>query len=163
MISMVRVYIGVGSNEGDRAALIGQAAALVAGLPRTTFLRMAAIRETDPVGPPQEPFLNTVFEIETELAPLELLHRLKGVERALGRRPSGVRWGPRPMDLDLLLYGDLVIHEQDLQVPHPRLAGRRFVLEPLADLAPELIHPILGQTITSLYARTTSLLMKLVS
>jgi 2-amino-4-hydroxy-6-hydroxymethyldihydropteridine diphosphokinase len=91
-----------------------------------------------------------VVELSTTLAPGDLLRALQGIEVRAGRRPSGVRWGPRPLDLDLLFYEDRVIREAGLEVPHPRLHERRFVLEPLAELAPDLVHPVLKQPIRAL-------------
>ena len=112
---------------------------------------MATILETEPVGgPPQDPYLNTVIEIETTLPPRELLARAKSVEQQLGRHPQGPRWGPRPIDLDVLLYDDRIVREPGLIIPHEELHRRRFVLEPLAQLAPQLMHPVLKRTIAEL-------------
>jgi 2-amino-4-hydroxy-6-hydroxymethyldihydropteridine diphosphokinase len=124
-------YVGLGSNLGDREALIRRAAELIG------TVRLSTIRETEPWGyTAQGPFLNAVAEIETGLGPRPLLVHLLDVERRLGRERVGPRWGPRRIDLDLLLYGDETIEEPDLVVPHPRLLERRFVLEPLAELVP---------------------------
>lgn len=128
---MTLAYVGLGANLGDREAAIVRAAALV------DARRLSTIRETEPWGyEDQPPFLNAVAELETETAPRDLLDRLLAVEASLGRDRSGPRWGPRTIDLDLLLYGDLVLDEPGLTVPHPRLPERLFVLEPLAELAP---------------------------
>lgn len=128
---MTRAYVGLGSNLGDRESMIVEAAELI------DAVRLSAIRETEPWGyEEQPPFLNAVAEVETELEPRALLDRLLAVERELGRERSGPRWGPRTVDLDLLLYGDLAIDEPGLTVPHPHLTERLFVLEPLAELAP---------------------------
>lgn len=150
---MSRVFIGIGSNEGDRLRLISQAAQCLGALPGTKVVQMAPIIETDPIGPPQPRYLNTVVEISTDLEPSALLRGLKHIEAQLGRRPSGERWGPRPIDLDLLLYDARVIEQPDLRVPHPLMQERRFVLEPLAELAPGVVHPVLRQPIASLLAR----------
>jgi 2-amino-4-hydroxy-6-hydroxymethyldihydropteridine diphosphokinase len=116
-------------------------------------LQMAMIAQTEPVGgPPQGPYLNTVVELETMLAPLELLRALQHIERWLGRKPSGQRWAPRPIDLDLLLYDDRIVQDPGLDIPHPRMHERRFVLAPLAQLAPELVHPALKQPVQALLA-----------
>ena len=116
-------------------------------------VKLAPIYETEPVGgPPQGSFLNTVVEIETMLAPQALLEQLKQVECLLGRTPSAQRWGPREIDLDILLYEDRVIREPSLTIPHPELHRRRFALEPLAQLAPEAVHPVLRQTVAELLA-----------
>jgi 2-amino-4-hydroxy-6-hydroxymethyldihydropteridine diphosphokinase len=125
------VYVGLGSNLGDREALIRRAARAIGAV------RLSTIRETEPWGlEEQPPYLNAVAELETALPPRELLHRLLDVERQLGRERVGPRWGPRTIDLDLLLYGEQVIDEPGLRVPHPYLLERRFVLEPLAELIP---------------------------
>jgi 2-amino-4-hydroxy-6-hydroxymethyldihydropteridine diphosphokinase len=132
-------YVGLGANLGDREETIRAA---VAELP--DVVAVSPLRETDPVGVADQPqFLNGVAALETELAPRELLDVLLAVERRLGRERRE-RWGPRTIDLDLLLYGDEVIDEDGLKIPHPRLHERRFVLEPLADLAPQLVVPGLG-------------------
>ena len=151
---MNRVFIGVGSNQGERLEHISKAVRAVGALERVRLCRMATIIETAPAGgPPQGPYLNTVIEIETSLAPRELLTGLKGIERQFGRNLSGARWAPRPIDLDVLLYDDCVVEEPDLKIPHERMHVRRFVLEPLAQLAPDAIHPVLKQSIVDLLAR----------
>jgi 2-amino-4-hydroxy-6-hydroxymethyldihydropteridine diphosphokinase len=148
---MSRIFIGLGSNEGDRLGLLSKAIHALGTRDGVHVVQLAMVIETEPVsGIPQGPYLNTVVELETTLSPRELLRVLQLVERDLGRRPSIQRWGPRPIDLDLLLYGDRIIQEPDLQVPHPRMHERRFVLEPLAQLAPDLIHPLLGAPIETL-------------
>ena len=148
---MSRVFIGIGSNEGDRWQAISEAAKRLNGTDGIRVVQMATILETEPVGgPPQDPYLNTALEIETTLAPEALLAALKAVEQRGGRAPGGPRWGPRPLDLDLLLYEDQIIRTEVLQVPHPRLHERRFALEPLADLDPALPHPALHRTIQEL-------------
>jgi 2-amino-4-hydroxy-6-hydroxymethyldihydropteridine diphosphokinase len=132
-------YVGLGANLGDREGTIRAAIAQLPGV-----VAVSPLRETDPVGITDQPqFLNGVAALETELAPRALLDVLLAVERRLGRERKE-RWGPRTIDLDLLLYGDEVIDERGLTVPHPRLGERRFVLEPLADLAPTLVVPGLG-------------------
>ena len=133
---MTLAYIGLGSNLGEREALIRQAAELIGAI------RLSTIRETEPWGyAAQGPFLNAVAEIETDLRPRPLLVHLLDVERRLGRERIGPRWGPRTIDLDLLLYGDETVDEPGLVVPHPGLLERLFVLEPLADLVPALKIP----------------------
>ena len=120
-------------------------------------VQLAMITETAPVGgPPQGPYLNTVVELATTRAPLPLLHSLQAIERQLGRMPAVQRWGPRPIDLDLLLYDEQVLQDPLLCIPHPRMHERRFVLEPLAQLAPEVIHPVLQQSIAELLERVTT-------
>jgi 2-amino-4-hydroxy-6-hydroxymethyldihydropteridine diphosphokinase len=132
-------YVGLGANLGDREATIRAAAAAIGAR------RLSTIRETAPWGlAEQPPFLNAVAELETDVEPRALLDRLLAVERELGRVRAGPRWGPRTIDLDLLVYGDRVVDEPALQVPHPCLRERAFALEPLAELAPDLKIPGLG-------------------
>jgi 2-amino-4-hydroxy-6-hydroxymethyldihydropteridine diphosphokinase len=142
----VRAFVGLGSNLGDREAALRGAVAALAAEPGIEVLSVSTLRETDPVGLTAQPrFLNGVAELETELPARELLERLLAVERRFGRVREGVpAQGPRTLDLDLLLYGDERIDEPGLTVPHPRLHERRFVLEPLAELAPGLVVPGLG-------------------
>ena len=136
---MTLAYVGLGANLGEREEAIRRAAGLIGAR------RLSTVVETEPWGlADQPPFLNAVAELETELAPRELLGRLLAVERELGRVRDGTRWGPRAIDLDLLVYGDARIDEPGLTVPHPRIAERLFVLEPLAELAPALDVPGAG-------------------
>jgi 2-amino-4-hydroxy-6-hydroxymethyldihydropteridine diphosphokinase len=138
-----KAYLGLGANLGDREATIGQAVELLAATPGIEVVAVSMLLETDPVGYADQPrFLNGVAACETELTPRTLLDRLLAVEQELGRvRGEGPRFGPRTIDLDLLLYGDDVVDEPGLVVPHPRLAERRFVLEPLHELDPDLTLP----------------------
>jgi 2-amino-4-hydroxy-6-hydroxymethyldihydropteridine diphosphokinase len=142
----VTSYIGLGSNLGDREAFLRQAVELLRAEPEIDVTAVSSVRETDPVGLVDQPrFLNAVARVETDLAPRKLLDRMLAAERALGRRRDGPRFGPRTIDLDLLLYGDEEIEEPGLTVPHPRLAERRFVLEPLHELDPGLVVPGRGR------------------
>jgi 2-amino-4-hydroxy-6-hydroxymethyldihydropteridine diphosphokinase len=138
----VRAYIGLGSNLGDREAMLRHAVELLDAEDGIDVVAVSTLRDTEPVGFADQPrFLNGAAAVETELEPRELLERLLAVERALGRERTGPRFGPRTIDLDLLVYGDLVVDEPGLTVPHPRLAERRFALEPIAELDPELVLP----------------------
>jgi 2-amino-4-hydroxy-6-hydroxymethyldihydropteridine diphosphokinase len=149
---MAQVFVGLGSNVGDRLEQISRAVQRLGRLPGVRVSRMATIYDTEPVGPPQPEYLNTVIEMDTALSPHQLLETLKLLERQLGRVPSTQRWGPRVIDLDILLYDDRVLNEPALIIPHPRMHERRFVLEPLAQLAPQFVHPVLKQTIAQLLA-----------
>ena len=141
----VRVFIGLGSNLGDRQENLQKALALLGGLPETRFLRCSSFIETLPVGNLDQPkFINAVAEIETSLEPLELLKRLKGIEHSVGRKQTA-RWGPRIIDLDVLLYGRLVLDSGALIIPHGQLENRRFVLEGLLELDGGLINPRSGR------------------
>jgi 2-amino-4-hydroxy-6-hydroxymethyldihydropteridine diphosphokinase len=133
---MTIAYVGLGSNLGDRERLIREAAALIGAA------RLSTVIETEPWGYGSQPlFLNAVAELETPLTARQLLDHLLDVERRLGRERIGPQWGPRTIDLDLLLYGDQTTDETGLIVPHPRLTERDFVLRPLAELVPTLIIP----------------------
>lgn len=146
---MVRAHIALGSNLGDRAAAL---AAATSRLPdhELVLTRTAPVYRTAPVGPPGQPeYYNTVVEVETTKTPEALLEYVKDLERALGRTEN-VRWGPRVIDLDILLYGDHVIDGPGLVVPHPEMHRRAFVLVPLAELVPELVVPGRGLSVRAL-------------
>lgn len=149
---MTRVFVGLGSNLGDRGATILRALARLQEEPELVVVRSSSLRETDPVGFVDQPrFLNGVVELETDLPARDLLTRLLAIERDLGRtRGEGPPLGPRTIDLDLLLYGQDTIAEAGLQVPHPRLHERRFVLDPLAELDASLAVPGRGSVETLL-------------
>jgi 2-amino-4-hydroxy-6-hydroxymethyldihydropteridine diphosphokinase len=149
---MARAYVGLGSNLGDRAGTLGRAVDLLGAEEGVTVVGVSRLHETEPVGVVDQPaFLNGAVAIDTELEPRALLARLLAIERVLGRnRASAERWGPRTVDLDLLLYGDDVIAAPGLAVPHPHLHERRFALEPLAELDPELVVPGRGPVSTLL-------------
>jgi 2-amino-4-hydroxy-6-hydroxymethyldihydropteridine diphosphokinase len=157
-------YIGLGSNLGDRELKLLMAVAQLGKLPGTRVTGLSPFYETEPVGgPPQDNFYNAVARIATTLTPLALLDELKRIEvEVFHRVPSG-HWGPRSMDLDILLYGDLILNEERLTIPHPRLAERRFALQPLADIDPTVVHPSLGKTIGQLLQslRTTERVVKI--
>ena len=142
----MRAYVGIGANLGNREQTVARALELLARHPGVEVLRVSTLRETDPVGYTDQPrFLNGAAAVETELDPRGLLDELLAVERELGRTRDGPRFGPRTIDLDLLVYGDREVFEPGLAVPHPRLAERAFALEPLAELDPELEIPGRGR------------------
>ncbi|MDX1649356.1 MAG: 2-amino-4-hydroxy-6-hydroxymethyldihydropteridine diphosphokinase [Myxococcota bacterium] len=150
---MTRAFVSLGSNLGDREAHLRHAVRALAATPGVRIVAGSRIYETDPVGPgPQGPYLNAVLELETDLGPGALLERLLAIEAERGR-VRGARDAARTLDLDVLLHGDAVVREPGLELPHPRLAGRPFVLEPLADLAPERVVPGTGARVAALAER----------
>jgi 2-amino-4-hydroxy-6-hydroxymethyldihydropteridine diphosphokinase len=149
---MTRAYVGLGSNLGDREHMIWGAVHMLAFNPDVEVVAVSELRETDPVGYlDQPPFLNAAAALDTELSPHALLELLLTVERELGRTRDGPRFGPRTIDLDVLLYGDEIVEGPGLTIPHPRLHERVFALEPLAELAPGLVVPGRG-TVAALLA-----------
>ncbi len=148
---MARALVALGSNVGDRRRTLERALEELCRLPGTCVVERSSFHETAPVGGPpgQGPFLNAVAEVETRLSPRELLDGLLEIEKALGRVRT-VRNGPRTIDLDLILFGDVVTEEPGLQVPHPRFRERAFVLEPLAEVAPDAVDPVTGKTVREL-------------
>jgi 2-amino-4-hydroxy-6-hydroxymethyldihydropteridine diphosphokinase len=149
---MTNAFVGIGSNLGDREATLRRAVELLAAEDGIDVVAVSELRETEPVGPVEQgPFLNGAVRLATELPPRQLLARLLAIEQRLGRVRKE-RFGPRTIDLDLLVYGEQVIDEPGLKVPHPRLHERRFALEPLADLAPDLVIPGRG-AISALLAK----------
>jgi 2-amino-4-hydroxy-6-hydroxymethyldihydropteridine diphosphokinase len=142
-------YIGIGSNLGDRQANCLKAIAFLTQAGQSV-LKQSSLYETDPWGKKDQPrFINMAVEIETNLKPQGLLLLLKEIENNMGRVYT-TRWGPRLIDLDILLYEDLVITEEELQIPHPRMHERAFVLQPLAEICPEKVHPLLHKRIDEL-------------
>jgi 2-amino-4-hydroxy-6-hydroxymethyldihydropteridine diphosphokinase len=149
----VVAYIGVGANLGDPLAQCREALRLLGEVPGIRLLRRSSWYRTEPVGPADQPwFINAVAEIRTSLTPREFLGALKAIEARMGRR-AALRWGPRAIDLDLLLYGQTVLDEAGLVVPHPELHRRRFVLEPLSEMASWVMHPAFGVSIRGLLDR----------
>jgi 2-amino-4-hydroxy-6-hydroxymethyldihydropteridine diphosphokinase len=148
----MKASIGLGSNLGERETLIRVAIENLARLPETRLGRVSSLYDTAPVGELDQPnFLNAVAQVETALTARQLLWNLLLIERRLGRvRSATSRYGPRTIDLDLLLLGNLVIDEPDLKLPHPELHRRAFVLVPLAEIDPELVHPTLGLSMADL-------------
>jgi len=142
-------YIGIGSNLGDRKENCLRAVRLLREND-INVLKESSLYETEPWGVKDQPrFINMVVMVETTKPPMELLKTLKSIESKMGRRPSK-RWGPREIDLDILLYDDMIVDEEELKIPHPLLEKRDFVLVPLAEIAPNLIHPISRKTISEL-------------
>ncbi len=147
----MQVYLGLGSNLGDRQANLARALQLLGE--RLHIERVSSIYETEPVGYAEQlPFLNAICRAQTELGPMQLLSLVKGIEASLGRVPSFPN-APRPIDIDIIFYGDLIMEIPDLTIPHPRLEERAFVLIPLLEIAPDLRHPVSGENVKDLAAR----------
>jgi len=143
-------YIGIGSNLGDKVLQCQRAVQEILKIDRHRLLAQSSLYKSLPLGyTDQDWFVNGVIEIETDLEPLPLLQELKSIEERFGRRQT-FRWGPRVIDLDILFYGERKVREALLEIPHPRLHERQFVLIPLAEIAPEFVHPVLGKTIREL-------------
>ncbi len=147
----MRVFLGLGSNLGNRKKNLLQAVQRLAVRPGIEVKKLSSIYESEPWGPPQPCFLNAALEVQSELSPLQLLAEVKLIERELGRFPGGVLWGPRTLDIDLLL-ADRIVAEPALLVPHRYLHKRIFALLPLCDIVPGLMHPVFGKSIEELRA-----------
>ncbi|MFI5352460.1 MAG: 2-amino-4-hydroxy-6-hydroxymethyldihydropteridine diphosphokinase [Candidatus Binatales bacterium] len=154
-----RAFIGIGTNLGDRGANYRVAIQRIAELPESRLVRQSSIYETEPVGDMKGAFLNGVVELETELAPEVLLRKLLAIERVMGRErskgrkpPARGKYKPRMIDLDLLFFDKEIVETRTLQIPHPRMQERRFVLAPMSELAPSLMHPKLNASISELLA-----------
>ncbi len=156
MSEKARAFIGAGANLGEPVRQLGQAIEELRQSPGIKFLAASSFYRTQPVGPvEQPPFVNAVFSLEPEIGPHDLLSILLDIEQKMGRVRKE-RWGPRDIDLDLLFYGDAVISGEGLEVPHPRLHERRFVLAPLAEIAPGFVHPVLKKSVSELLAELPS-------
>ncbi len=152
-VKVTDAFIGLGTNLGNRAEQLRRAVAAMAALDGSDLVAVSHVYETPPVGPTEQAsFYNAVVHLRTKVEPMPLLAQLRQIERSAGRPPIGQRtkWGPRELDLDILLYGDGVFEQADLCIPHPHMAERWFVLRPLADVAAERRHPVLGRQISEL-------------
>jgi 2-amino-4-hydroxy-6-hydroxymethyldihydropteridine diphosphokinase len=138
---VIDAFVGLGSNLGDRLENLATAVALISREPGFALRQASLAYESEPVGPPQPRYLNAVARIGTLLSPRATLQRLQAIEEQMGRIRRE-RWGSREIDLDLLLYGDRLVEETGLRIPHPLLEGRAFALVPLAEIAPDVLHPV---------------------
>lgn len=145
-----KVYIGVGSNVGNKKENFLEALSRVAKLPDTRIVKESSFYESEPIGDAKEWYVNGAIEIETKLKPDMLLKKFKNIERAMGRKKVKKRWGSRIIDLDILLYDAAIVKKKNLRIPHPEMSSRKFVLLPLSEIAPQVIHPELGVTISEL-------------
>ncbi len=149
-----RVFIGIGSNLGERRANCREARQRIAQLPKTRVVKESSLYESEPHGNAKTWFANSVVEVETEIPSAEFLKKLLGIEEEMGRkRVKGKKWGSRIIDLDILFFDNEIVAKRNLKIPHPRLAERRFVLLPLSELAPQLIHPSLNVSVSELLAK----------
>jgi 2-amino-4-hydroxy-6-hydroxymethyldihydropteridine diphosphokinase len=145
-----QVYIGIGSNLGNKRENYLEALERIAKLPKTRIIKESSVYESQPHGDSKEWYINGVIEIETELKPELLLGKFKNIERAMGRKKVRKKWGARIIDIDILLYDSLVMNKKSLKIPHPEMHQRKFVLIPLSELAPQVIHPVLSASISEL-------------
>src|SRR5918996_5041792 len=145
-----QVYIGIGSNVGNKKENFLEALTRLARLPDTKITKESSLYESEPLGDSKEWYVNGTIELETELGPEQLLKRLKNIERQMGRKKVRKRWGARIIDLDILLYDDLKVNRRSLKIPHPEMQNRKFVLIPLSEIAPQVVHLVLDSTISEL-------------
>jgi len=145
-----QVYIGIGSNLGNKRENYLEALDRIAKLPKTRILKESSVYESEPHGDSKEWFINGVIQIETDFKPEALLNKFKNIERAMGRKKVRKKWGARIIDLDILLYDSLIMSKKTLKIPHAEMQNRKFVLVPLSELALQIVHPVLGATISEL-------------
>ena len=145
-----QVYIGIGSNAGNKRENFFEAVTRLTKLPDTRVLKESSLYESEPLGDAKEWYVNGAVEIETRFKPDMLLKKFKNIERAMGRKKIKKRWGARIIDLDILLYDSAVVKKKHLRIPHPEMPTRKFVLIPLSEIAPQVIHPELGVTISEM-------------
>jgi 2-amino-4-hydroxy-6-hydroxymethyldihydropteridine diphosphokinase len=145
-----QVYVGIGSNVGDRKENFLEALKRVTNLPDTKMIKESSLYESEPLGDAKEWYVNGAIQIETRFKPETLLLKFKNIERAMGRKKVKKRWGSRIIDLDILLYDGLILKKKNLRIPHPEMQNRKFVLVPLSEIAPQVVHPELGVTISEL-------------
>jgi len=147
---MHRAYIGIGSNIGDRETNVMRAVSLMKDK-GIVILKVSSLYETAPWGIANQPdYINAAAEVETDLEPMELLKTLREIEKRMGRFFESTRWGPRIIDLDILFYDNLTLSEPELKIPHPLIGERAFVLDPLSEIAPLLVHPLTGKTVSEM-------------
>lgn len=145
-----QVYIGIGSNVGNKKENFFEAVNRLCKLPDTKVIKESSLYESEPLGDAKEWYVNGAVEIETKFKPDLLLKKFKNIERAMGRKKVKKRWGARVIDLDILLYDSAIVKKKTLRIPHPEIPNRKFVLIPLSEIAPQVIHPELGVTISEL-------------
>jgi 2-amino-4-hydroxy-6-hydroxymethyldihydropteridine diphosphokinase len=149
-MSRYDVFLGIGSNLGERGGFLARGVEEIKSIPDSKIVWVSPVYETEPYGrKDQPPFLNAALQLDTALPPDELFSHLKAIERKVGRT-GGERWGPRELDIDILIYDGLVFDRDGLKVPHPDMEQRNFVLVPLKDIAPDLVHPVTGLTVTEM-------------